>query len=882
MKRWEYSKGWKALALILNQVCAVVLVLSIAVCMVSVGNSGFRLFKEDDVFENTAYFQHEAREQIFRCVRAASRESRFEKNGVYDASLVLNIQEYADENQILHTKAEDGGLCYKLTDLLNWSLDGCTYNTLLKITYDDGRIGYISKSSKDYTEQAIYDNGTAVASVSISYDAALSFIEESLEEVSEEAMEETFIPEGELEEPDLFGEGIFGQAVIQDVEEIQAVEERYAPAEYTDIISYAEAQKLSTQELQEIYASLEHVLNNIYNDYYSYKENLELFSPSMTNMRYLVIPEEVTRVTKEDYEQKTITNIKSFGKTELADRNSLLDYIRSHGDYLIFNSSDMSYEMNQMPVSLSEISSYLKEFPMSIEGNYTLAIAIDPSYVASDNLQTYKRQYEEIQPISRMSVYGVILGGILYLLTLIYLTLAAGRGTEEEDRSISLTRFDRIRTEGAALLLLLPAWLITFAGTLMHNRVNGLGEAGVFGGVITFLLNFLFLCGYLSLVRRIKTRTLWKNSVLYAVLKHFYRMVGRWKVTTKVMLSYGMFLLVNMLLFFFGSLGIMLLVIFDFAAGLILLQQARQRKQILEGIRKISEGDLNYQIPIEKLSGDSLLLAEAVNHIGEGLSTAVEQSVKDERLKTDLITNVSHDIKTPLTSIINYVDLLKREDIPNERARNYIAILEDKSQRLKHLTDDLVEASKISSGNVKLELVRINFQELINQTNGEFSEKFEERELQLVVNMPREPVIIEADGRRLWRIIENLYGNVAKYAMPGTRVYVELTVVGHMVRFHIKNISEQPLNIDAGELTERFIRGDVARSTEGSGLGLSITKTLTELQKGSFDIYLDGDLFKVTIIFPEAPRTEAQGQNPADSAVEDLGAPGLKEQILTE
>ena len=882
MKRWEYSKGWKALALILNQVCAVVLVLSIAVCMVSVGNSGFRLFKEDDVFENTAYFQREAREQIFRCVRAASRESRFEKNGVYDASLVLNIQEYADENQILHTKAEDGGLCYKLTDLLNWSLDGCTYNTLLKITYDDGRIGYISKSSKDYTEQAIYDNGTAVASVSISYDAALSFIEESLEEVSEEAMEETFILEGELEEPDLFGEGIFGQAVIQDVEEIQAVEERYAPAEYTDIISYAEAQKLSTQELQEIYASLEHVLNNIYNDYYSYKENLELFSPSMTNMRYLVIPEEVTRVTKEDYEQKTITNIKSFGKTELADRNSLLDYIRSHGDYLIFNSSDMSYEMNQMPVSLSEISSYLKEFPMSVEGNYTLAIAIDPSYVASDNLQTYKRQYEEIQPISRMSVYGVILGGILYLLTLLYLTLAAGRGTEEEDRSISLTRFDRIRTEGAALLLLLPAWLITFAGTLMHNRVNGLGEAGVFGGVITFSLNLLFLCGYLSLVRRIKTRTLWKNSVLYAVLKHFYRMVGRWKVTTKVMLSYGMFLLVNMLLFFFGSLGIMLLVIFDFAAGLILLQQARQRKQILEGIRKISEGDLNYQIPIEKLSGDSLLLAEAVNHIGEGLSTAVEQSVKDERLKTDLITNVSHDIKTPLTSIINYVDLLKREDIPNERARNYIAILEDKSQRLKHLTDDLVEASKISSGNVKLELVRINFQELINQTNGEFSEKFEERELQLVVNMPREPVIIEADGRRLWRIIENLYGNVAKYAMPGTRVYVELTVVGHMVRFHIKNISEQPLNIDAGELTERFIRGDVARSTEGSGLGLSITKTLTELQKGSFDIYLDGDLFKVTIIFPEAPRTEAQGQNPANAAMEDLGAPGLKEQILTE
>ena len=879
MKRWEYSKGWKALALILNQVCAVVLVLSIAVCMVSVGNSGFRLFKEDDVFENTAYFQREAREQIFRCVRAASRESRFEKNGVYDASLVLNIQEYADENQILHTKAEDGGLCYKLTDLLNWSLDGCAYNTLLKITYDDGRIGYISKSSKDYTEQAIYDDGTAVASVSISYDAALSFIEESLEEVSEETMEETFIPEGELKEPELFGEGIFGQAVIQNVEEIQAVEERYAPAEYTDIISYAEAQKLSTQELQDIYASLEHVLNNIYNDYYSYKENLELFSPSMTNMRYLVIPEEVTRVTKEDYEQKTITNIKSFGKTELADRNSLLDYIRSHGDYLIFNSSDMSYEMNQMPVSLSEISSYLKDFPMSVEGNYTLAIAIDPSYVASDNLQTYKQQYEEIRPISRMSVYGVILGGILYLLTLVYLTLATGRGTDEEDKSICLNRFDRIRTEGAVLLLLIPAWLILFAGALVYHRVNGIGEAGVFGGTLTFLMNFLFLCGYLSLVRRIKTRTLWNNSVIYAVLRVCYRVVGSWKVTTKVMFSYGLFLLANGLFLLLDGFGFLLMVLFDLAVGVLLLRQARQRKQILDGIRKISNGDLNYQIPVEALSGDSLLLAEALNRIGEGLSAAVEQSVKDERLKTDLITNVSHDIKTPLTSIINYVDLLKREDIQNERARNYIAILEDKSQRLKHLTDDLVEASKISSGNVKLELVRINFQELINQTNGEFSEKFEERELQLVVNMPKEPVIIEADGRRLWRIIENLYGNVAKYAMPRTRVYVELTVVGHMVRFHIKNISEQPLNIDAGELTERFIRGDVARSTEGSGLGLSITKTLTELQKGSFDIYLDGDLFKVTIIFPEAAREETAKESPNRENARD---PGTQEEIRTE
>lgn len=859
MKRWEYSRGWKALALILNQVCAVVLVLSIAVSMFYVGNNGFRALREDETFENTAYFQREVREQIYRCIRAASRESKFEKNGVYDASLVLNVQEYASEDQILHTKAEDGGLCYRLTDLLNWSLDGSSYSTLLKITYDDGKVGYISKSSMNYTEQAIYDDGAAVASVSVSYDEALSYIEENMEENAE--TEESFVPKTGDEALEEEVESIFGQAVIQNVEEIMAIDERYAPAEYASIIDYAEAQRLSTQELEEIYGALESVLGSIYNDFYSYKENLELFSPSMTNMRYLVLPENVARLTKEDYEQKTVTNIKSFGNAEISDRSSLLSYIREHPDYLIFDSSDMSFESSHMPVSLSEISSYLKDYPMSVDGNYVLAVAIDPSYVASDNLQAYKQQYEEIRPVSRMAVYGVLLGGLLYLLTLVYLTLATGRGTEEEDRSVRLNRFDRILTEGAVLLLVIPAWLVLLAGAMLYNQVSGIWEAGVFGGVMTFTLNFIFLCGYLSLVRRIKTRTLWNNSVTHKILESCYHVVRSWKVTTRVMLSYGLFLLGNALLALLSTFGFLMIAILDVAVGVVLLKQAQQRKSVLDGIRKISEGDLNHQIAIEGLSGDSLLMAEEINHIGEGLSTAVEQSVKDERLKTDLITNVSHDIKTPLTSIINYVDLLKREDIQNERAKNYIAILEDKSQRLKHLTDDLVEASKISSGNVKLELVRINFQELINQTNGEFSEKFEERELQLVVNMPKEPVIIEADGRRIWRILENVYGNVAKYAMPRTRVYVELTVVGHMVRFHIKNISEQPLNIQAGELTERFIRGDVARSTEGSGLGLSIAKTLTELQKGSFDIYLDGDLFKITIIFPEAPKEEIAIEN---------------------
>jgi signal transduction histidine kinase len=245
------------------------------------------------------------------------------------------------------------------------------------------------------------------------------------------------------------------------------------------------------------------------------------------------------------------------------------------------------------------------------------------------------------------------------------------------------------------------------------------------------------------------------------------------------------------------------------------------------------------------------VLANAINNIGEGLHSAVDASVKNERLKTDLITNVSHDIKTPLTSIINYVDLLKRENIEDEKIKGYIDILDNKSQRLKNLTEDLVEASKISSGNIKLEMSKINFVELINQTEGEFSEKLEVKGLQIIKTLPIDSVFIQADGRRMWRVIENLYNNVAKYAMPNTRVYVDVKAEANKVMCSIKNISENPLNINADELTERFIRGDVSRSTEGSGLGLSIAKNLTSLQKGTFDIYLDGDLFKVTITFPK-------------------------------
>ena len=293
----------------------------------------------------------------------------------------------------------------------------------------------------------------------------------------------------------------------------------------------------------------------------------------------------------------------------------------------------------------------------------------------------------------------------------------------------------------------------------------------------------------------------------------------------------------------------MILLIVDATAVIFIIRKADGLDLIMDGLKKISDGELQYKIKTDTLTGKQKVMAEYINNIGSGLDAAVENSLKKERMQTELITNVSHDLKTPLTSIINYVDLMKRENPTDPKIQEYLRILDEKSQRLKVLTEDVVEASKASTGNIKLEMNDIDFVEMVQQVIGEFEEKFQEKNLTMMVHFTDEPSIIYADGQRMWRVLENVFGNVVKYAMEGTRVYAEISNRNKKVTFSLKNISAQPLNISADELTERFIRGDVARNTEGSGLGLSIAKSLTELQGGEFKLYLDGDLFKVMITF---------------------------------
>ncbi len=272
-------------------------------------------------------------------------------------------------------------------------------------------------------------------------------------------------------------------------------------------------------------------------------------------------------------------------------------------------------------------------------------------------------------------------------------------------------------------------------------------------------------------------------------------------------------------------------------------------KKLLKAGEELSQGNLDYRVDTAKMRGPLKEHGEQLNRIGEGMNKAVNERMRSEHFRTELITNVSHDIKTPLTSIINYVDLLEKEEIDNEKAREYLEVLSRQSARLKKLIDDLIEASKASTGNLNMSLERCELGVLIDQCAGEYAEKLKAAGLELVVTKPEEPVTIMADGRHMWRVFDNLLNNVCKYAMAGTRVYINLDKEAGRATVTFRNISAQQLNISGDELMERFVRGDSSRNTEGSGLGLSIARSLVQLQKGELELTVDGDLFKVTLKF---------------------------------
>ena len=290
----------------------------------------------------------------------------------------------------------------------------------------------------------------------------------------------------------------------------------------------------------------------------------------------------------------------------------------------------------------------------------------------------------------------------------------------------------------------------------------------------------------------------------------------------------------------------------NFAVLLVLCWWTVNFRRLRKGSQALASGNLHHQIETQRMPRDLKLYAEDLNNISVGMASAVDEQMKSERFKAELITNVSHDLKTPLTSIINYVNLLKATRQEDPKALEYIEVLDRKSQRLKKLTEDLVEASKASTGVLSVNREKISMGQLMDQALGEWTEKLEERKLTVVSNLPEGETWVYADGRHLWRVIDNLLSNCAKYAMEGTRVYLDLTRGKGQVSLSVKNISWEALNVPPERLMERFVRGEESRTTEGSGLGLSIARSLTELQGGTFSLSVDGDLFKATVSLPQA------------------------------
>lgn len=362
-----------------------------------------------------------------------------------------------------------------------------------------------------------------------------------------------------------------------------------------------------------------------------------------------------------------------------------------------------------------------------------------------------------------------------------------------------------------------------------------------------------------TFVVRVKARCLTKTTLLCKVVTWMVRTIHDFvrflPFTWKMVLGFGAYVIFTFWLIMVGRYeGAFMLMYFFLQLALLLFLSwwAYGYYRLRQGTKTIVGGDLEYQIDTRRMPYDLRLQAEDLNNISVGLAAAVDEKMKSERFKAELITNVSHDLKTPLTSIINYVDLLKTTEQTDPKAAEYIEVLDRKSQRLKKLTEDLVEASKASTGVLSVNREKIGMAQLIDQASAEWEEKLTGRKLTLVTTLPEGETWVYADGRHLWRVIDNLLSNCSKYAMEGTRVYLDLERGKGQVSLSVKNISREPLNVPAERLMERFVRGEESRSTEGSGLGLSIARSLTELQGGTFELAVDGDLFKAIVTLPQA------------------------------
>lgn len=502
---------------------------------------------------------------------------------------------------------------------------------------------------------------------------------------------------------------------------------------------------------------------------------------------------------------------------------------------------------------------YLLILTTSVRSSYTVVVhgMVTPELTAHDTLFAQFYWLDRWMAIRTWFLPVGVVSLVLMVCLGVFLLCAAGH--KEGVEGIHLNWVDRIPLDlYAALLFAVGLFFLQVVDSISYWLRAHLILSMIVCGCLLVML-WLLMALVLSVAARAKAGGFWRNTVIYRAGRLVWRAGRRlkegaryvmaslplvWKsVLVAVALGFASLLFVraNALLWW-------LIVTVVWMSAFLMASIGLQRLQ--KGSEDLAKGHLDTPIDTTHLRGDLLRAADTLNRIGDGMTKAVNERMKSERMKTELITNVSHDIKTPLTSIVNYVDLLKKEQPEGERVQEYLQVLDRQSERLKKLIEDLVEASKASSGTLSVHLEPCEAGILLTQVAGEYEERAAAQQLELRVSQPEDPVRIAADGRHLSRVLENLMNNICKYSLPATRVYLSLETQGSEAVITLRNISRVPLNLTGDELQERFVRGDSSRNTEGSGLGLSIARSLTELQHGRMEILVDGDLFKVNLYFP--------------------------------
>lgn len=615
------------------------------------------------------------------------------------------------------------------------------------------------------------------------------------------------------------------------------------------------------------------------------------------------------------------------------DKENLINTFQNENEkYVIFQKNNVITNIPIMQKSTYELKYFYDEIVATFEQENEEADITIYSKVREDkplNYQIIAGSIELFKKLGRAPIIVTPILFVIFVITLIYVIISAGHKKGEE--GIYQSGIDKIPYDIFTIFLgLIVTVLIALGITIVDNGLERSSTSNVTSFSMTTVWSIVMIAvaytnvilWFVSSVRRIKLKTIISNNVIIICVKKIWKIAifcirKIWQLIIRCLrkinrtikkicanikecikniwynfslnfrilaILFG-FAIITDFLFFAGLrniIFILVLLAFWFVMIYYIVKKVANFKLIKKSLKAIYDGDNNIELEKEKFTGDLKDMSHYIKDISSGFSNAIEQGIKSERMKAELITNVSHDIKTPLTSIINYVDLLKKEDIQNEKAKEYIGILDSKSQRLKRLIEDLVEASKASSGNLVLNITKIDLEELLNQSIGEFGEKFDEKGLEILFDVKKEKsgkidridsnvspenidklgkianihknnnIHIKADSRYMYRIIENLFSNIYKYALENSRVYIDLVTKDGEALVIIKNISSEKLNISEEELMQRFVRGDKSRTTEGSGLGLSITESLTNLQKGKFEINIDGDLFKTTLKFPLA------------------------------